>query len=92
MSNEIKPNKKEKTIKVVLYFWTDGLAKPDNIRPKICWDYGVISLPANLSHGIKSAQTHFSRPSKILLGLEKLFKNQGIKMVHGGSSEESGEL
>jgi len=87
LSNEVEPRDGEKMIQVVLYFWTDGLAtNPNHIRPKLCWDYGVITLPANKSHGIKSVQSHFSRPSKILTAIEKLFKEQGIKMVHGSRS------
>jgi len=93
LSEEVKPRKREKTIKVVLYFWTDELARKEgHIRPKVCWDYGVVTLPANSSHGITASEDHFSRPSKILLSIEKLFKEQGIKMVQGNRSEESGEL
>ena len=93
LSKEVKPREREKTIKVVLYFWTDELAeKKGYIKPKVCWDYGVVNLPANSSHGITASEAHFSRPSKILLTIEKLFKKQGIKMVHGNRSEESGEL
>ena len=93
MSKEVKPKRGEKMIKVVLYFWTDELAeKKGHIKPKVCWDYGVVTLPANSSHGVTASQDHFSRPSKILPTIEKLFKKQGIKMVQGNRSEESGEL
>ena len=92
LSMDVKPRKGEKMIKLMLYFWTDGLARTGYIKRKVCWDYGVVSLQSNSSHGITASQEHFSKPSRILPSIEKLFGEQGIKIIHGERAGESGEL
>jgi hypothetical protein len=44
----------EKTIKVTIALWTDGVpgAKPNRIRKGHAYDNGAIYMPLNRSHGI----------------------------------------
>ncbi len=43
----------QKTIKVTLYFFTDGLRENNN---KFAWDCGIAHLNANKAHGIKTSK------------------------------------
>lgn len=44
----------QKTIKVQINFWTDNIAPKGYIKPKHCWPSGMVTVPANPAHGIRS--------------------------------------
>ncbi len=77
-----KANDKEKMIEVRVWLWTDGIAKKKgNIVPKNSWDAGVVYVPSNPTHGIKSFLK--PRPFHSFMDLnsviEKMLIAHGIK-------------
>ncbi|HBG62025.1 MAG: hypothetical protein A2Y03_06500 [Omnitrophica WOR_2 bacterium GWF2_38_59] len=47
----------EKMIEIKVRFWTDQIAKDKgNIKPKHCWDAGVVRVKTNNVHDIKPKQ------------------------------------
>jgi hypothetical protein len=88
LPNSAKQQKKGHMIQVVVSFWTDQIAdKEGQTKPKNCWDYGYVTLPRNVTHGISFLQEHFKKPSEILPTIEDLFKKQSIKMWHGSTKK-----
>ena len=53
----MKANKKEKTIKLNIYFHTSGITKEKGeIKPRTCWDQGAVYVRSNSSHGIAASK------------------------------------
>ena len=54
----VKAPQGQRTIQVVVSFWTDDIARegPGYIVPKLAWDYGMVDIRAKKAHGIGSAE------------------------------------
>lgn len=47
----------EKTIRVSVKFWTDGIAaKKNHVVPGHCWEGGFVNVEANPTHELKAGQ------------------------------------
>ncbi len=47
----------EKTIRVSVKFWTDGIASKDgHVIPGYCWEGGFVNVEANPTHELKATQ------------------------------------
>ncbi len=47
----------EKTIRVSLKFWTDGIAsEKGKVVPGYCWEGGFVNVEANPTHGLRATQ------------------------------------
>jgi hypothetical protein len=75
--------KDNKTIGVVLRFWTnDFTVKHGDRTATACWEQGVMKLEANATKGIKNVNPEpFNCLEDIVPLIKELFRNQGILMV-----------
>jgi len=70
-----------KMIEVNLRFWTDGIAKKGKIRPRECWESGVIRMTRNPSHRIvPRSPVPFNTMNEILPKIEQVLRNYGIRV------------
>ena len=83
----VKSKPKQNTIKMTLYFFTDGLTEgEDMIIPKHAWANGTISLSSNKSHEIKATQVNFNSLMEIPSKIEELLI-KGRITIHVGSDK-----
>ena len=74
----------DRTIKVELMFWTNGIASTKGkIVPKVCWDFGMVHILGNGSHSIKRSKSPipFNTFSEIESKIEKGLKSEGIILL-----------
>ena len=72
----------EKMIAVEIRFWTDGIAKEqDLIKPKHAWTSGVVRVRRNESHGIiPKYPVPFNSLMELPGVIEKVLIQHGIKL------------
>lgn len=74
---------KEKTIKVIVTFWTDGIAEDENKRyPKHAWTGGNVRFNKNKSHQIEPTKDPiiFNSLMELPSAIEKLLIQHGIQL------------
>ena len=85
-----KPEQNQKTIRINVHFWTDGIVDPPNILPKHALAAGTVSLRANPSHGIKASDPiPFNSPMQIAGCIEELLIREGITLHVGDRQKMS---
>jgi hypothetical protein len=81
----------ERTIVITVRFWTNKIAeKRGHVIPKVCWDKGVIDVLENHSHGLKRLNDPipFNSIAEIPAKIEQIFKQKGIKVLHGSTTRK----
>ena len=75
----------EKTLEVTIRFWTDQIATKKNfIDPKHAWDFGVIYMHQNDTHGIEPASPKpFNSILDLTSVLSQVLVQHGIKLHRG---------
>lgn len=68
-----------RTIRTVLYFWTDEL--PTTTDKKTGWARGTIALPANKHRGIEADEIKFNDKTELLSKLQELLDRNKIKLI-----------
>lgn len=73
----------KRMIEVKVRFWTDDIAEGEGkIRPKVCWESGVVRMERNDLHGIDPEYPKpFNTMTEILPKIEQVLKVHGIKVV-----------
>lgn len=73
----------KRMIEVKVRFWTNNIAeKEGEIRPKVCWERGVVRMERNNVHGITPEYpVPFNSMTEILPKIEHVLKIHGIKVV-----------
>lgn len=73
----------DKTIKIKIDFWTDGMIKPKNKRvPKVCWDYGTIHIVKNKGHSIKASEPiQFDHLRELESKIRRALAEAGIEII-----------
>lgn len=73
----------DRTIKIELHFWTDGIASErGKVVPKVCWDSGMIHILKNEGHGIERLEPiPFNSLSELEQKLEEAFRKAGIVVL-----------
>jgi hypothetical protein len=67
----------EKMLEIRIKLWTDRIANArEEIVPKHAWDSGIVYMPGNKSHDIKSSA---SEKFHTLLGLPRAIESQLLK-------------
>ncbi len=81
---EKKPIYGEKTIQLTITLWTNKIAKKDgHIKPRTCWEHGMVTLESNRSHGIVGKQRAFRSIAHISGTVEDLLKDSNMTVLHG---------
>src|SRR6267154_6806682 len=72
----------EKMIEIRIQLWTDQIADvPGEIVPKHALDAGIVYMPVNKSHEIKSSKSEkFHSLSELPAAIERLFLKHRIKL------------
>ena len=78
----------EKTIELKIHFFTNELAKKDEIRPKHGWTRGTVGITTNESHGIPpgSRRRHFNWLMELPATIERVLIENGITL-HSSSGK-----
>jgi hypothetical protein len=76
----IDPPRGQRTIKVTIQFYTDNIAdEPGKALARHAADVGVVGLPANAAHGIKSGPgVHFNSMAELPAAIERALIRAGI--------------
>jgi hypothetical protein len=77
----VKAKRGEKTIKVTLNFWTDGIGGEGKVVPKQAWDSGMVYVAANKTHGISTkGNVRFSSLPEIGESVRKALRAAGVRL------------
>jgi hypothetical protein len=75
----------EKMIEIRVRFWTEKIAKGENILPKHCWDCGEVVVTRNASHDITPKKSvKFNSIFELNKKIETVLAENEIKL-HIGS-------
>ena len=80
MKTTTKALQGDRTIKMVVYFFSDELAKDGYVRPKHAHSGGMVYLEKNPSHGITKRSAGFQSVAQIPAAIEKLLIRGGITL------------
>jgi len=69
-----------RTIEVRVRFWTDPMVSQKKFKRS--WDHGVVYLPKNPMHGIKSSSSPvpFNAPDELWKALRRAYRQAGVTM------------
>jgi len=73
----------EKMIEIKVRFWTDQIAPEEgHIKPRHCWDSGLVRIKSNKSHGLEPQDkaVMFRSLMDIARAIEDCFTENGIKI------------
>jgi hypothetical protein len=87
MENSIKAPRLDKTIRLTLAFFTDGIAEEKrHVIPKHCWTWGNAYLKRNKTHGVqpKGVGTIFHSLDEVLPAIEKELKKNEVVLHDSG--------
>ena len=72
----------ERTIRLTLHFWTNGIAEEEGfIVPKQGWSFGTVGLRPNQSHGIEPSEPiPFNSLMELPAKIEELLIREGISL------------
>jgi len=73
----------EKTIRVSLKFWTDGIASGDgHVVPGYCWEGGFANVESNKTHDLKAGQpVPFNTLDELVPTLVSILDSAGVKVL-----------
>ena len=79
---EVEGKQGEKTIEISIRFFTNNIAsKPGQVRPKECWEGGMVYLTPNKIHGIKrTSGAPFQSFYELPLAIAEAFREAGVRM------------
>lgn len=79
-----------KTIQISIKLWTDEIAETKGqVDPKHAWDFGVVTLPVNTRHDIKSSDpVTFNSWAELPAAIEKLLVREGVRLHKGRKSQK----
>lgn len=80
----------QKMIEVTIRFWTNNISKKrGHVAKKECWDCGVIYMPENSAHDIRSTPpVPFHSLLELSQKLEKLLIAHKVKLHRGQRSRK----
>lgn len=76
---EVIPNPREKTVAVVVRFWTSDIGAKGKIKRKHLWMSGSVEIKGNPSHEIVPGDKElFDSKTGLLTAIEKVLNKHGI--------------
>ena len=74
----------QRTIKITVRLWTDGIAPEGHVRAKHAWPHGVVTVMANQTHGIpRQPPKPFNHWNELPLAIAQALQAAGVVLEDG---------